>query len=61
MVQGINLLLTSEGQPLITSSVIDTSLLHAMSVGLNALNGTPHQVLQSAILPTPGTMTGNEL
>ena len=45
VVQGINPLLASEGQPLITSSAVDKALLHDMSAGLNALNATPHQIL----------------
>ncbi|KAL5574137.1 hypothetical protein UlMin_023734 [Ulmus minor] len=38
---------TEWGQLLITSSAVDTALLHAMSVGLNALNATYHQVSHS--------------
>ena len=61
VVQGINPLLASEGQPLITNSAVDTALLHAMSVELNALNATPHQILHSTTFPTPGSMTGNDV
>ena len=32
-----------------------------MSAGLNALNATPHQILQSAIMPTPGSIPRNDL
>ena len=36
VIQGHNLLPTSEGHLLITSSAVDTALLHAISAGLNA-------------------------
>ena len=58
MIQGHNPQPTSEGQLLITSSVVDTAFLHAMSARLNALNATSHQVSQPTILTTP--MVGNE-
>jgi len=61
VIQGFNPLITLEGQLLITSSIVDTNLLHAMSAGLNALNATSHQILQSTALPTPGPMPGNDI
>ena len=42
MIQGHNPQPISEGQLLITSSAVDTALLHAMSAGLNALHATSH-------------------
>ena len=47
-------------EPLITSYAVNTALLHTMSSGLNALNATPHQNLQSAILYTPGSVPLND-
>ena len=61
IIQGFNSLITPESQPLITSSAVDTSLLHAMLAGLHALNATPHQILQSTTLPTPGFVIGNDV
>ena len=46
VIQGHNQEPTSEGQLLITSSAVDTALLHAMLVGLNALSATSNQVSQ---------------
>ena len=40
-------------EPLITSSAVDTALLHTMFVGLNALHTVPHQSLQYVVLHTP--------
>ena len=37
VIQGFNLLLTPESQPLITSSTIDTTFLHVMLARLKAL------------------------
>ena len=59
VIQGQNQQPTSEGQLLITSSAVDTTLLRTMSAGLNALNATSHQVSQPTILTTP--MVGNEV
>ena len=42
VIQGHNQQPTSECQLLITSSAVDTDLLHAMSAGLNTLNATSH-------------------
>ena len=59
VIQGHNQQPTSEGQLLITSSAVDTALLHAKLAGLNALNATSHQVSQPTILATP--MVGTEV
>ena len=61
VIQGFNLLLTLEGQPLITSSAVDTALLHAMSARLNTLNAMHHQIPQSTILPALGSTVGNDV
>ena len=58
VIQGHNPQPTSEGQLLITSSAVDTALLHTMSAGLNALHATSHQGSQPTILATPTTGTG---
>ena len=42
VILGFNPYTTPEGHPLITSSAVDTTLMHAMSVGLNALNAMPN-------------------
>ena len=46
---------TSEGQFQLTSSAVDTALLHAMSAGVSALHSTSHQGLQPTIFATPLT------
>ncbi|KAL5546684.1 hypothetical protein UlMin_006371 [Ulmus minor] len=51
---------TSEGQFLLTSSAVDTALLHAMSAGVNALHSTPRQSSQPTILATPPAGVGSE-
>ena len=53
VIQGHNQQLTSESQLLITSSAVDTALLHAKSVGISALHFTSHQGSQPTILATP--------
>jgi len=49
---------TSPDQLLITSSVVDTALIHAMSAGLNALHAMSQLGLQRTSLGTPATVTG---
>ena len=44
-IQSISPPVTSESLLLITSSTVDTALLHAMSARLNALNTIPHHYL----------------
>ena len=61
VIQGFNPLITPKGQPLITSSTVDTALLYAMSAGLHALNVTPYQILQCTTLPTLRPTTGNDV
>ena len=46
---------------MITISAVDTTLLHAMLVGPHARTATPHQILQSTTLPTPGPTTRNDV
>ena len=41
VILGFNPQTTPEGYPLITSSVVDMALMHAMSAGLNAFNAMP--------------------
>ena len=55
MIQGHNPQPTSEGQLLITSSAVDTALLHAMSARINALHATSYQGSQPTILVTLAT------
>ena len=55
---GHNLQPTSADQLLITSSAVDTALLHAMSAGINALHATSQQGLKPTILATPTTGAG---
>ena len=49
---------TSADQLLITSSAVNTALLHAMSARINALRATSHQGSRPTILATPTTGTG---
>ena len=58
LIQSHNPQPTPEGQMLITSSAVDTALLHAMSAGLNALNATSQQAAQPSISTAPPT--GND-
>ena len=50
----------SDGQLLITSSAVDTALLHAMSAGLNALHATSHPGAQPTMLATSLTGVGSQ-
>ena len=61
VILGYNPQPTSEGQFLLTSSAVDTALLHAVSAGINALHSTSHQSSQPTILATPPTGTGSQL
>ncbi|KAL5573475.1 hypothetical protein UlMin_023072 [Ulmus minor] len=51
---------TSEGQFLLTSSAVDTALLHAMSAGVNALHSTSRQGSQPTISVIPTIGTGSQ-